>query len=63
MNMLDNDLSYGQLKFFIKEIYFYVLNCSKQGLLPSKVSLLGEIPLIPHEGEMNYGVSKTICCI
>lgn len=47
--MLDNDLSYGQLKFFIKEVYFYVLNCSKQGFLPAKVRLLGEIPLIPHE--------------
>lgn len=49
MNMLDRNFSYGQLRFLIKEIYLYVLNSSKQGLLPSKVGLLGEIPLIPQE--------------
>lgn len=47
--MLDRNFSYGQLRFLIKEIYLYVLNSSKQGLLPSKVGLLGEIPLIPQE--------------
>lgn len=47
--MRDSFLSDSQLIFMIKEVYLYVLSCSKQGLLPSKVSLLGEIPLIPHE--------------
>lgn len=49
MNMLDRNFSYGQLRFLIKEIYLYVLNSSKQGLLMAKVGLLGEIPLIPQE--------------
>lgn len=47
--MRDSFLPDSQLRFMIKEDYLYVLSCSKQGLLPSKVSLLGEIPLRPHE--------------
>lgn len=49
MIMLDSLLPSGKLGLIIKETYFYVVNCSKQGLLPSKVGLLGEIPLIPQE--------------
>lgn len=49
MIMLDSLLSLGKLGLIIKDTYFYVVNCSKQGLLMAKVSLLGEIPLIPQE--------------
>lgn len=49
MIMLDSLLPLGKLGLIIKDIYFYVVNCSKQGLLMAKVSLLGENPLIPPE--------------
>ena len=49
MIMLDSLLLSGKLGLIIRETYFYVVNCSKQGLLMAKVGLLGEIPLIPQE--------------
>gem|GEM_PF-7031233 len=42
--MLDSFLPSGQFSLWIKEVYFYVVSCSKQGLLGTKVSLLGEFP-------------------
>ena len=49
MIMLDSLLPSDKLGLIIRDIYFYVVNCSKQGLLMAKVSLLGENPLIPSE--------------
>ena len=49
MIMLDSLFPLGKLGLIIRDTYFYVVNCSKQGLLMAKVSLLGENPLIPLE--------------
>ena len=54
--MLGNIFPYGQVEFHIKEIYFHVLSSSKQGLLPAKVNLLGNIPRTLVKGEMCQGV-------
>lgn len=49
MIMLDSLLPSGKFGLIIRDTHFYVVNCSKQGLLMAKVGLLGEIPLIPQE--------------
>lgn len=44
MIMLDSLLPSGKFGLIIRETYFYVVNCSKQGLLMAKVDLLGGNP-------------------
>lgn len=42
--------------------YLYVCNCSKQGLLTSKVSLLGNIPKTHRKGvDVNGDIEIDLC--
>lgn len=42
--------------------YLYVCNCSKQGLLTSKVSMLGNIPKTHNEGvDVNGNIKISLC--
>lgn len=43
--------------------YLYVCNCSKQGLLTSKVSLLGNIPKTHYDGGNENGNLEIVLCI
>ena len=61
MIMLDSLLPLGKLGLIIRDTYFYVVNCSKQGLLMAKVSLLGEnSPNTPQKGAKNYGMVEIV---
>ena len=61
MIMLDSLLPSGKLGLIIRDNYFYVVNCSKQGLLMAKVCLLGENPPnTPQKGAKNYGMVEIV---